>query len=121
MDWKNVIEEFLIRSIDLFAKYYMSGNLEKISVIIDIEEENAEIIIGAGGESEHVDFNLFRSASEGNERDAQRECYFENESLWMDFLIDLDRDSIEKCMSEVAIGLMERYGVDVDMQVESEE
>lgn len=120
MNWKNMIEDFLTRSIDLYVKYYMSGELENVSITLHIEDEDAEIIIEAGGESEDMDFDQFRSVSEENERDAQRECYFENESIWMDYLMSAngDEDSIKRCMSDVAVGLSAHYGVDVVIQVE---
>lgn len=119
IDWKSEIEEFMIRTIDLYLKYHMSGKLERIKLYIISMEYVADITLVADGHEKKIDFYEFRLASEECERDAQRECYFENESIWGDFFTELEgTDRMKACLKGVADALENHYGVKVSLELE---
>lgn len=122
MNWQGEIVDFLGRSIDVFLRYYVSGILEKVELVTYIERGEVEVKLTVGGREQKIDYDAFKCADDEDERDKQRECYFENESLWMEYFIALENNftAIEKSMGEVSEVLAERYHVDVVSKVKTE-
>lgn len=123
VDWAKGLSDFLIRTVDLFLKYHVQGNLEKIELDVSVSLGDAEITLTIDGNSHEVDFDVYKMAEEDCERDAQRECYFENESCWVEFFEDMgeDEERITSEMKTVAEALKTKYHVPVEMEVDMEE
>lgn len=120
VDWVNELSDFLIRTIDLFLKYYAKGKLEEIELDVLVSQGETEITLTIDGDSYEVDLDMYKLAEEDCERDAQRECYFENEVCWYEFFEDMEENE-ERITSEMeAVGekLKAKYHVPVEMEVD---
>lgn len=122
LDWSEMISDFLTRTVDMFLKYHVSGTLEGIKLRIVPINGMADIVLTINGADHTIDFDDFRCASEECERDAQRECYFENESIWVEFFMMMEEnlDKIKMYMEQVKDVLAEHYNVSVLLDFDEE-
>jgi|GEM_PF-6215717 len=121
--WKENIEDFLIRTIDVSRKYYFDGAMKEIRLSVSLLYYDVNITILTDDSEYEVDYENFKMASEGNERDKQRECYFEHESIWAEFFLEFDDDAdiIQDYLLQVCNELKERYNVKVLLEMEADD
>lgn len=119
--WENDIADFLKRSIDLFRKFYVSGELQYIRLELDTESACVDVVLALNEEEYVIDYDSFEVPEKNEDRDEQRECYFENEVIWGDFFMAMQYDivEIEKRLRMVTEQLKVYYQVEVSV-VEAE-
>lgn len=120
VEWKDEILSLLRQIITLYLKYHASGTLEKISIHVNVPEYEVLITIVVDGEEQEVDMEAFQMATEDQERDAQRECFFAAESIWPEFLMENDTEEMAlETMETVVVQLQEIFAVPVEVSIAS--
>jgi len=85
IDWINELSEYIIDTVRLYLIYHVKGELNNIR--LSLSENNPPIIILTINEKEYiVDFITFKNGTDENNRDAHRECYYRNESIWNEYI-----------------------------------
>lgn len=122
LDWSEMISDFLTRTVDMFLKYHVTGTMDGIKLCLSPMNGMADVVLTIDGAEHTVDFDDFRCATEDCERDVQRECYFENESIWVEFFMMMEEnlDKIKMYMEQVKDALAEHYNVSVSLDFDEE-
>jgi len=120
--WKENIEDFLIRTIDVSQKYYFDGMMREIHLSTSVSYGDVKILILTDDTAFEVNYDEFKLATEEMERDKQRECYFEHECIWAEFFMDFNDDlaTIQKCLLQICEKLKEHYGAEVLIEMREE-
>lgn len=101
-EWKKELTQWLTEVVVIYMKYYSTGKLEKIYVGAD---EAMNVVLTIDGKEAEVDLDVYKFAEEECERSRQRECYFANEAMVMEFCNfgeELCHPVLEEVMKEVS-------------------
>lgn len=110
IEWEKEITEHIEEGIRLFLKYNVNGELQKIEILYDPIEKFAEIYLTINEECYLLDYDDFKVASEEQERDRQRECYFMEEDIWFDYYGDVKDAYTESKMEKLCEILRTKFG-----------
>lgn len=119
-EFEDSLFHFVNESVDIVLKYYRKGKLEKIGIVADLYVSEGYTTLRIDGIEQLVPYEWFKGASEKNERDRQRECYFTEETEWTDFFNFMKNDyqAISESMERLEARLRERWKVEVEIEVE---
>ena len=84
IDWIGELQAYIVETIRLYLAYYVKGTLKHIN--LTLTEKCPPVIMLTINKMEYViDFEEIKNGTDKRNRDAHRECYYRNESIWHDF------------------------------------
>jgi hypothetical protein len=84
IDWISELSEYIINTIKLYLHYHVKGELKNICITLS-EQNSPDIMLTIDKHNYIVDFDEFKDGTNKNNRDAHRECYYQNESVWSEY------------------------------------
>ena len=84
IDWIGELQACIVETIRLYLAYHVKGTLEDIN--LTLTEKFPPVIKLTINKMEYViDFVEIKNGTDKKNRDAHRECYYRNESIWYEF------------------------------------
>lgn len=84
IDWIYELNEYIANTIQLYLLYHVKGELKHIRLTLSIKNP-PNIILTIGDQDYVIDYHKFKNGTDEKNRDAHRECYYRNESIWFEF------------------------------------
>lgn len=114
-EWKELLADNEIRTIELYLKYHIKGKLDKIYLHIIPSMAEVYIYLTIDQKEHLICLEEYQWALEEEDRDGHRECYF-GEELWCDYFAQED-NVLETEMEELCDIIQKHFG-GVNVQLE---